>query len=190
MSLAPDRNDRLQAGFHVGAACVITLVIMGRATIPLVVTLAVCYAVWARRSDWSPAKSIIGVYAVALVVQITHMLEEYRGGFYRLFPPVFGAEPWSATRFLTFNLVWLIVFIIAGLGLMRGRRGAYLLALFLALGGGVLNGLGHLALSIRQGGYFPGAYTGGLALIIGSILAFRLLRSPHILQPRIDAPSP
>lgn len=166
----------MQAGFVVGSACVTMLVTMGRATILLVVALAVCYAVWARRSEWPPAKSIIGMYAVAVVVQCAHMLEEYRTGFYRVFPPVFGAEPWSAQRSLSFNLVWLTVFLIAGVGLVRGRRGAYLIAMFLAIGGGILNGLGHLALSIREGGYFPGAYTGVLALVVGSLLAYRLLR--------------
>jgi hypothetical protein len=170
----------MQAAFHVGSACVIILVTMGRATILLVVTLAVCYALWARRSEWPPAKSIIGVYAVAVVVQCAHLFEEYRTGFYRVFPPVFGADPWSARRFLTFNFVWLIVFLIAGFGLVRGRKGAYLVAMFLAIGGGVLNGLGHIALSIREGGYFPGAYTGVLALIVGTVLAYRLLRAPAL----------
>jgi hypothetical protein len=116
-----------------------------------------------------------------VVVQCAHLLEEYRTGFYRVFPPVFGADPWSARRFLTFNVVWLIVFLIAGFGLVRGRRGAYLVAMFLALGGGVLNGLGHIALSIREGGYFPGAYTGVLALVVGTVLAYRVLGRPRTL---------
>jgi hypothetical protein len=185
--MSPDaqRQDRTQAAFHVGSACVIILVTMGRATILLVVTLAVCYAIWARRSEWPPATSIIGVYAVAVVVQCAHLFEEYRTGFYRVFPPVFGADPWSARRFLTFNFVWLIVFLIAGFGLVRGRREAYLVAMFLAIGGGLLNGLGHIALSIREGGYFPGAYTGALALIVGILLTNRLMRSPLDVNPSI-----
>lgn len=183
MSLDAQRRDRMQAAFHVGSACVIILVTMGRATILLVVTLAVCYAIWARRSEWPPAKSIIGVYAVAVVVQCAHLFEEYRTGFYRVFPPVFGADPWSARRFLVFNFVWLTVFLIAGFGLVRGRRGAYLVAMFLAIGGGILNGLGHLALSAREGGYFPGAYTGVLALLVGSLLTYRLMLGPVHVRP-------
>ena len=174
MSLNELQRDRMQAAFHVGSACVVILLTMGRATILLVVTLAVCYAVWARRPEWPSAKSIIGVYAVSVGVQCAHVFEEYRTGFYRVFPPVFGADPWSTRRFLTFNFVWLTVFLIAGFGLLRGRRGAYLIAMFLAIGGGILNGLGHIALSIREGGYFPGAYTGVLALIVGTVLAYRL----------------
>jgi hypothetical protein len=156
---------------------------MGRATILLVVTLVACYAIWASRSEWPPAKSIIGIYAVAVMVQCAQLFEEYRTGFYRVFPPVFGADPWSARRFLTFNFVWLVVFLIAGFGLVRGRRGAYLVAMFLAIGGGVLNGLGHIALSIREGGYFPGAYTGAFALAVGTALTYRLMRRPLAATP-------
>jgi hypothetical protein len=133
--------------------------------------------------EWPVANSIIGIYTVAVLVQCAHVIEEYRAGFYRVFPPVFGAEPWSAKRFLTFNVVWLIVFLIAGFGLLRGKRGAYLIAMFLAVGGGILNGLGHIGLSVREGAYFPGAYTGVVALVVGSILAARLLRSPHRVPP-------
>lgn len=178
LSLDAQRKDRMQAAFHVGSACVIILVTMGRVTIPLVVTLAVCYGIWARRSEWPAAKNIIGVYSVAVIVQFAHLFEEYRTGFYRAFPAVFGADPWSARRFLVFNFAWLTVFLIAGFGLVRGRRGAYLVAMFLAIGGGILNGLAHIALSIREGGYFPGAYTGVLALLVGSVLTYRLMLRP------------
>ena len=183
MRLNAQRKDRMQAAFHVGSACVIILVTMGRATIPLVVTLAVCYGIWARRSEWPAAKSIIGVYFAAVIVQCAHLFEEYRTGFYRAFPPVFGADPWSARRFLVFNFVWLTVFLIAGFGLMRGRKGAYLIAMFLAIGGGILNGLGHLALAAREAAYFPGAYTGVLALLVGSMLTYRVMMRPVHVQP-------
>src|SRR5215213_7435049 len=176
-------SDRMQAAFHVGSACIIILVTMGRATIPLVVTLAVCYAIWARRSDWPPSKNIIGLYSFAVIVQCAHVVEEYRTGFFRAFPPVLGADPWSARRFLVFNFAWLTVFLIAGFGLVRKRRGAYLIAMFLAIAGGILNGLGHLALSAREGAYFPGAYTGVLALLVGSILTYRLMLRPAQFHP-------
>jgi hypothetical protein len=172
------RKERLQAGFHVGFACILMLLTMGRATIVLVVTLLACYAVWASRSEWPPPENIISAYVIAVVVQCAHLLEEYRAGFYRVFPPIFGGNPWSARQFPTFNVVWLIVFLIAGFGLVRRRPGAYLIALFLAIGGGIGNGLGHIALSVREGGYFPGAYTGVLALLAGSALAYRLMRQP------------
>lgn len=177
------RVDNLVAGFAVAAAGGLTLATMGRATIFLVVVMVACYALWMSRSEWSPAESVIGVYALAVLVQCAHLVEEYLSGFYRVFPPVFGAEPWSEQRFLSFNLVWLAIFVIAGFELVRQTRTAYLVAMFLAIGGGVGNGLGHLALAAREGGYFPGAYTGVLALLAGSVLTYRLMRKPaHILS--------
>jgi hypothetical protein len=171
------------AAVTVAAACAFTLLTMGRAAILLVVAMVISYGLWSSRSEWPPAERIVGLYAAAVLVQSAHFFEEYSAGFYRVFPPVLGSEPWSARRFLVFNLVWLTVFVVAGVGLARGKREAYLVAIFLAIGGGIGNGLGHLALSAREGGYFPGAYTGALALLVGSILAYRLMRKPTRLVP-------
>jgi hypothetical protein len=165
-------------GLGVAAGCALTIGMMGRAASLLTVALVASYGLWLLRPEWPPAARIVPIYAAAVVVQCVHLVEEYRYGFHREFPTVFGAEAWSDARFLAFNLVWLAVFAVAGAGLVRGKRIAYLPALFLALGAGIGNGLGHLALSARAGGYFPGAYTGALALVIGSVLTYRLLRAP------------
>jgi hypothetical protein len=178
-----EKKNRFVAGLLVAAAGVATLATMGRATIFLVVAMVVCYVLWLRRLEWPPAKSIIGIYGLALLVQCFHMFEEYRAGFHRVFPAVFGASPWSDQRFLIFNFAWLAIFIIAGFGLARQKREAYLVSMFLAIGGGILNGLGHLALSARQGGYFPGAYTGVLALFVGSLLTYRLMLGAVHVRP-------
>lgn len=162
----------------VALACILTLATMGCATVLLVVLMLLCYALWVRRTEWPPAETVLGVYALAVLVQCAHSVEEYVAGFYREFPAVFGASPWSGRRFLIFNLVWLTIFVSAGVGLSRGRRVAYLVALFLAIGGGIGNGIGHLALSARERGYFPGVYTGVFALLVGSLLAYRLMRTP------------
>jgi len=169
--------ERLTAGLATAAACALTLATMGWAASLLVVAMGVSYALWVGRAEWPPPARVIPVYAAAVLVQCAHLAEEYRTGFHRAFPPVLGAEPWSGSRFLVFNLAWLAVFAAAGIGLAREKRPAYLVALFLALGGGIGNGLGHLALAARAGGYFPGAYTGALALVVGGILAFRLLQT-------------
>jgi hypothetical protein len=171
------------AGLVVAAVSAITLLTMGRATSLLVAAMVLSYALWVRQSEWPPPESIISVYAAAVLVQCAHLVEEYLTGFYRVFPPVFGADPWSERRFLIFNLVWLTIFVVAGFALARSKRGAYLVAVFLAIGGGIGNGLGHLALSARAGGYFPGAYTGVLALLVGSLLTQRLMRRPRQVAP-------
>lgn len=121
------------------------------------------------RGAWPPC-------VAAVVAHGVHLVEEYRTGFYRAFPPALGAQPWSSDAFLLFNLAWLLAFCLGTGGLLPGCRPAMVVALFLALGGGVLNGLAHVALAARVGGYSPGLYTAPLVLGVGSYLAFRLLR--------------
>jgi hypothetical protein len=53
-------------------------------------------------------------------------------------------------------MAWFAIFVLAGLGVYRRMQLAYLVVLFLALAGGVLNGAGHLLLSATQGRYFLG----------------------------------
>lgn len=171
-------TERIVAGFFVVAASAFTLAMMGRPAAFLVIALIVSYLLWMSRAEWSRAHRIIPVYILAVLVQSAHAAEEYATGFYRQFPPVFGADPWSGRQFLLFNLAWLAIFVIAGFGLTRRNGAAYVVAMFLAIGGGIGNGLAHLGLAASAGGYFPGLYTGAVALIIGSALAYRLLQAP------------
>lgn len=150
---------------------------MGAAVVLLAAALVLSYVLWSARAAWPRANRVIPAYWAAVLVQCAHLVEEYRSGFYRLFPPVLGDEAWSAHQFLAFNLVWMVVFALAGIGIARGWRPAFLVALFLALGGGVGNGLGHLMLAVRARGYFPGAYTAPLVFLAGCVLAFQLLRT-------------
>lgn len=169
----PSRAEQVLAGLAIAGASVLMLAAMGRPVILLVVALGVSYAIWLPRSSWPLSRRILPVLIVAVLVQCLHLGEELWSGFYRAFPPVMGSEPWSARRFLMFNGAWLGVFVLAGVGIMRGWRPAYLATLFLAIGGGIGNGLGHIALAIRANGYFPGLYTAPFALAIGIALLER-----------------
>lgn len=173
-SLSAPAEAPLRALSFVAVAAALTLAMMGWAAGALVAAMAVSYALWARREAWPAAGRVLPAWAAAVVVQGAHLAEEYATGFNRAFPPVLGAHAWSERRFLAFNLAWLAVFIAAGPGMARGNRIAYLAALFLAVGG-IANGLGHLLLAARAGGYFPGAYTGALVLAAGCVLAYRLM---------------
>jgi hypothetical protein len=154
------------------------LATMGRAVVLLVGALGLSYGLWLVSPAPPAASRVLPAYAAAVVVQCGHLTEEYRTGFYRMFPPVLGSDAWSARQFLIFNVIWLGIFVIAGFGLARGWRPAFVVALFLALGGGIGNGIGHLMLVVRAGAYFPGAYTAPLVGLAGSVLAFQLLRPP------------
>ena len=160
----------------VALASLITLFTMGRATIVLVATMAISYWIWTSRKTWPEPERIIWPYAFSVSVLWVHVFEEYGTGFHVAFPAIFGAAPWSADRFLAFNCLWLAIFFTAGFSLAQGKRFGYLVAVFLALGAGIGNGLGHLALSAQRGGYFPGAYTGAAALVAGVVLAYRLFK--------------
>jgi uncharacterized protein with HXXEE motif len=169
-------RERIATTFFVALAGAVMLVAMGPAVVVLVIALGVSLLLWLSRSAWPPPQRVMPIYAAAVIVQCVHLAEEYATGFYRTFPAVMGSAPWSATRFLAFNVAWLVAFVLAGLGIARGWRPAYVVALFLALGGGIGNGLGHLALAIGAGGYVPGAYTAPLVLLAGGALTARLLR--------------
>ena len=163
-------------GVAAAAVCVAELAVMGRAVSPLVVALGLAYVLWVGRLAWHSSGRTLLVYAASLVAQSAHLVEEYRTGLYDAFPPLFGAEPWSPNRFLLFNLAWMGAFFIGLFGLANQRRWAYLIALFLAIGGGVGNGLGHLVLVLMRGGYFPGAITAVLVLAAGTVLLWELYR--------------
>lgn len=171
--------ERLMTGAVVAGTVALMFVTMGRAVILLSSILVVSYALWLTRASWPPRGRVLPALAVAVVVQCVHLAEEYRNGFFRVFPGVFGAKAWSAEQFLWFNMLWFIAFVLAGIGIARHWRPAYVVALFLAIGGGIANSVGHFALSTLARGYYPGLYTAPLALVSGLFLASRLLGSPR-----------
>jgi hypothetical protein len=146
---------------------------MGRATTLLSVGLVIAYLLWAAGRWKNDPATILPMYLIAIVVQCLHFAEEYLTGFQRQFPNLIGYE-WSDARFVTFNMAWIAVFVLAGLGVYWRVQLAYLVVLFLALAGGVGNGAGHLLLSATQRRYFPGTVTAPLCLLMGIALLTRL----------------
>jgi hypothetical protein len=150
---------------------------LGRASALLSVALVIAYVVWIA-GPWSLAgRSLDATYAVALVIFLLHASEEFLTGFQRRLPALVG-DRWTDTQFLLFNAAWFTTFVVAGLGLRRRRPLAALVVLFFALGGGIGNGLAHLALVAIQRGYFPGAWTAPLCLIVGTVLLRQLFTNP------------
>jgi hypothetical protein len=148
---------------------------MGRAAAILSVGLIIAYFLWVAARWNNDSAAVLPIYLLGVAVQCMHFAEEYATGFQRQFPKLIGYE-WSDARFVTFNLAWLAVFIVAGLGVYLRKPIAYLVVLFFALAGGLANGAGHLLLSAAQGRYFPGAVTAPLCLILGIVLLVRLFR--------------
>lgn len=161
----------------IAAACM--LAAMGRATIGLVVAMLAAFVVWARQPSRQvpPGHGLLATYALGWGVMCVHCAEEYLTGFPQQFPRWFGYE-WTNGAFLTFNLVWLLIFGAAAFGLARSVPLALLVAWFFALGAGIVNGAGHLLLSLVLRRYFPGLLTAPFCLGFGLLLARQLSRCP------------
>ena len=167
----------------VGAAVVVIVLAaqtrwMGPAIILLSGGLVVAYGAWAAVRWRSDGTDVLPVYLLAIVVQCLHFTEEYLTGFQHQFPRLFG-DDWSDARFVAFNMLWLATFVLAALGVYRRIPLAYLIVFFLALIGGLGNGISHLVLSATYRRYFPGLITAPLCLLLGFTVLTRLFgRAP------------
>lgn len=120
-------------------------------------------------------------FLAVIAAQAAHSIEEYWFRLYDLLAPARALSeaigPDRATGFIIGNAAILL----AGLGcyftsVRRGHGSARGLAWFWALLE-IANGLGHVALALWAGGYFPGLATAPLLLATGLYLATRLGRS-------------
>jgi hypothetical protein len=145
--------------------------------------LVVSYVVWMAARWRNEAAAVLPVYLLAIAVQCLHFTEEYLTGFQHRFPKLFGGD-WSDARFVTFNMLWMAAFVLAGWGVYRRVQLAYLIVLFLALIGGVGNGISHLVLSAANRGYFPGVVTAPFCVLAGIMVLIRLFgRNGGSLKP-------
>jgi protein-S-isoprenylcysteine O-methyltransferase Ste14 len=155
------------------AGIALNFAMLGSATIFLNIGLVAAYFFW-RIGRWRPdRKRVLAPYLLCLGLFCGHFAEEYFTGFYRDFPALFGTE-WSSQRFLVFNFIWLAAFMLSAIGVYFQQPAAYLLVIFLAVGGGIANGAGHIILSFVQDRYFPGTATAPLMLASGLFLLYRL----------------
>jgi hypothetical protein len=70
----------------------------------------VSYGVWIAARWNNDAAAVLPIYLLAIAVQCLHFTEEY--------PELFGIH-WTDARFVTFNMLWLAAFVLAGLGVYR-----------------------------------------------------------------------
>jgi len=112
---------------------------------------------------------------VAILLQAAHFAEEWATGFHQRFPELLGLSPWSTRFFVTFNLVWIALWLLSLWGMKARRRVALFPLWFLGLGC-VANGIAHPLFALRTEGYFPGLVTSPLVGIVGLLLLRRLFR--------------
>jgi len=159
--------------------------LLGRATILLTVGMLISYFLWFGALWKKEPGAVLPYYLIAVIVQCIHFVEEFFYGFARDFPKLFGFE-WSETRFVVFNLAWLVIFAVAVVGIRRGMALAYLVLFFLAIAGGIGNGIGHVLLYVWRGRYFPGVATAPFCLIIGAALLFTVYGRRPLATKRLQ----
>jgi hypothetical protein len=115
------------------------------------------------------------IVVLSVLAQAAHFIEEFLTRFFVRFPEVFGLQPWSETFFVSFNVVWLGLWVLALVGVRAGIIIAVLPLWFLGLAM-VLNVLAHPVLALIAGGYFPGLLTAPLVGALGLLLVRELVR--------------
>jgi hypothetical protein len=114
------------------------------------------------------------LFLLGLAVQCLHFLEEFIAHFEDRFPVLLGLPPWSASFFVTFNLIWMSVWILSVIDLQRGYRLALFPVWFFAIAA-TANGIAHPMLAVIAHGYFPGLITSPVLGVLGVLLWLRLL---------------
>ena len=143
------------------------------------IALLVSYGLWIATS-WQVTPRLRVAFLAGILVFLAHGVEELLAGLPRALPALFGRDAWSDRRFLVFKGAWALVFCAAAVSLRPGRPLPVFIVLFFAVAGGVGNGVVHLLLVLRRGGYFPGAWTAPLRLAVG----VWLLRLLYASEPR------
>ena len=170
-------RDRALGALIVVAGVLFQALWRGRAAALLSVALVIAYVAWGHGAWSFASRSLQPTYGVALAIFLLHACEEFLTGFQRRLPALVG-DHWTDRQFLVFNAAWFATFVVAGWALRQRHPLAVLIVLFFALGGGVGNGIAHLLLVVSQRGYFPGAWTAPLCLIVGAAVLRQLFTIP------------
>ena len=118
---------------------------------------------------------IIGLYLIGIAFQCLHFTEEFVTGFYVRAPEFLGFVAWSSEFFVTFNLIWIALWLCGAVGIKKQMRIAYFPVWFFAIGM-IGNAIWHPLLCLATRSYFPGLFTSPFAGVIGLILVSRLLK--------------
>ena len=147
-------------------------ILAGTSGLTIAAVIALFLAMSRRGDSPEVRRRLPRIVAAAIAVQSCHFFEEWATGFHIRFPQLLGLSPWSATFFVTFNLFWIVVWMLSVAGLRSRFIPAMFAVWFLAIGS-VANGVAHPVFALTTGGYFPGLFTSPLVGAAG----FWLLRA-------------
>jgi len=149
---------------------------MGLSVIFLNIGLVVSLIIWLNFNK-SYTRRLSKLYLIGILIQIAHFFEEYYMGFYKELPSIFNANSWTGSQFIIFNIVWLIIFLLAAIGSFNNIKMSFLIVWFFILIGGIGNGIMHIGLSLLRKEYFPGTVTAVFLFIIGIIMIHNITSS-------------
>src|SRR2546423_2931620 len=105
-------------------------VLYGVALVALILTIARRPARYSREA----IDRIIGLYLIGIAFQCLHFTEEFVTGFYERALKFLGFVSWSSEFFVTFNLIWIAVWLFAAVGIKKQVRIAFFPVWFFAIG--------------------------------------------------------
>ena len=131
---------------------------------------------------------ITGTFAALIVTQAAHSLEEYLGRLWESFPPARFVAGLIASDlalgFIIFNVAFVAFGAWCALVPVRRNWPSASRWIWLWVVIEALNGVGHVAWSLRRGGYTPGVLTALILLGLAAYLAFELRRQAGVIAPR------
>ncbi len=126
-----------------------------------------------RERDSAARKRLAHIAVAAITLQLFHFLEEASQSFEQRYPDLLGLSPWSSDIFVSFNLFWIVTWVISVVALRWNLLAALFPIWFLGIAC-VVNAVAHPLMALAAGGYFPGLWTSPFSGLVGALLLYQL----------------
>lgn len=176
-----NRHNNIAAFFIIILAVAFNFWYMGFPVIILNAGLLISLFAWVTYRKEYPA-SLNKLFITGIILQIIHFTEEYYTGFHRELPLLFNRTEWTESRFLTFNIIWILILSVSAYGAYKKIKLSYLFIWFFIFVVGIGNGIMHSLLSLTRGGYFPGTVSAIFLFITGIIMLRRVFANKQIIK--------
>lgn len=144
-------------------------IFVGTAGLTLVAVVSLWLSVSRNSLATDHLKTIRWLVGAGVALHICHFFEESLTGFYERFPGLLGLVPWSPSFFMSFNLAWIVIWLLCIPLLDVYPRAALFPIWFLAIAS-TANAIVHPLLALATGGYFPGLWSSPLVGVVGLVL--------------------
>ncbi|PSL44713.1 hypothetical protein CLV51_10585 [Chitinophaga niastensis] len=158
--------------------------------LPLIVTFVVSLLftwiaflyLFIKKTTLPSLSSFLPFYFITFAWQFIHFNEEFYTGFRIDFPHLYSVSEYSATKFVTINMLSYFVFTVTCVLAFKKRLNFLLVpVLFYIVYGAIGNAIAHTWWSIYSKGYFPGFYTAQVYWILGPLVLYKLFPSKKMV---------